>query len=595
MHLHADKVTYDSDKGTTSAFFDVADIEITSIFLPFDGKGSAVVYATDEGNEYPYAVGEVAFDSGDSRSGYGIVDLAGRASSLIVEIQHGNGSFGGLESIAVNVSIPFDISFKRISVILLGIVILLTWGSRSFPLLSLPFRRSMKANIVLWSLAAIPAFLVLVFVSFPCNMQTGTYDSFQHHEYFELAKSLAQGHVHLDLDVSPELAAMENPYDTVARERESVPFYWDYAYFQGKYYSYFGILPCLTYHLPFYLLTGGELLNEWAVFFSILVLIAGTICLLNAIADRWFPGVSWGTYLFGYALLIVGSWGVFRIRHANLYSVPVVTGLACAVFAVAFWISSTKGSRVNLPRATMGTFCASLTLASRPQFFLVSVFGLILFLDAVKKGAGRGTKNLVAFSPLIVVGLLVGLYNHARFGSFVDFGAAYNLTTNDMTQRGFSLVQSFESLYYYLMGPLSLSASYPYINPEMPESWSLGLLVTQGLPGGILPMTPILIAGALLFTSSIRVGAVVRCMGIVSLASALLLIVFDGMGAGILVRYFSDFGFFIALPAVFVQMDLFRRSERGEAMGHVVRVAMSALLSLSFVLQLAYAFFSPVY
>ncbi|MDO5042167.1 MAG: hypothetical protein Q4D92_01475 [Slackia sp.] len=588
-------MTYDSEKEIASAYFDASDTEIKSIFLPFDGEGVAVIHATDEGNEHPYALGEIAFNSNDSKSGYAFVDLAGRANSLIVEVPHEGDYVDDLATIMVNVAIPFDISIKRTLVILLGIMILLAWGSRSFPLLSLPFRKSMKVNIALWLLVAIPTFLILVFVSFPCNIQTGTYDSFQHHEYFELAKSLAQGHVYLDLEVSPELASMENPYDTVARERGMVPFYWDYAYFQGRYYSYFGVLPCLLYHLPFYFLTGGELLNEWAVLFSILFLIAGTVYLLNTIVDRWFPGISWGTYLFGYAVLIVGSWGIFRIRHANLYSVPIVTGLACAVFAVAFWISSTRGSKISLPRAVMGTLCASLTLACRPQLFLVSVFGLVLFLDAMKKGAGRGAKTLVVFSPLVVVGVFVCLYNYLRFGSLLDFGASYNLTTNDMTHRGFSIVQSFESLYYYLVSPLSLSASYPYVNPEMPVSWSLGLLVTQGLPGGILLMTPVLVTGLLLFTKSIEVDPVVRCMGVISLALALFLIVFDGMGAGILVRYFSDFGFFIALPAVFAQLALFQRCECMGGVEHIARIAMTILLSVSVVLQLVYAFFSPVY
>lgn len=595
VSFRADEVTYDSKEGVASAFFDVSDIEVESVFLPFNGESAAAVYATDEGNKYPYAIGEIDFDSENPQSGYAVVDLAGHADFLIVEASCGEDRLDDLGFITVNASIPFDISAKRISVVSLGIMILLAWGGRSFPLFSLPFKRSKKTNLFLWVLAAIPVTLVLVFVSFPNNVQTGTYDSFQHHEYFELAKSLAQGHVYLDLEVSPELASMENPYDTVARERESVPFYWDYAYFQGRYYSYFGILPCLLYHLPFYLLTGGELLNEWAVFFSALLLIAGSIFLLNVIVERWFPEISWGSYLFGYAILLVGSWGVFRIRHANLYSVPIIMGLACAVFAIAFWISSTKGSKVNLPRAAMGTLCASLTLACRPQLFLVSVFGLILFLDAMKRGAGRGAKTAVVFAPLVIVGAFVGLYNHLRFGSIVDFGADYNLTTNDMTKRGFSLVQSFESLYYYLVGPLSLSASYPYVNPEMPESWSLGLLITQGLPGGILSMTPILVTGVFLLTKSIEVGGTVRCMGATSIALALFLVVFDGMGAGILVRYFSDFGLFIALPAVFVQLALFHQCEQRDGACHVVRALMAGLLSISFVLQFSYAFFSPVY
>ena len=52
---------------------------------------------------------------------------------------------------------------------------------------------------------------------------------------------------------------MKNPYDTIALQAAGIGYRADYAYHNGKYYVYFGIVPVLLLYLPYYLLTGGAL------------------------------------------------------------------------------------------------------------------------------------------------------------------------------------------------------------------------------------------------------------------------------------------------------------------------------------------------
>ena len=61
----------------------------------------------------------------------------------------------------------------------------------------------------------------------------------------------------LNIDVVPDirLSIMSNPYDEGTRRTEGFSYLWDRAYFNGKYYSYFGIAPILLIYYPFYLLT----------------------------------------------------------------------------------------------------------------------------------------------------------------------------------------------------------------------------------------------------------------------------------------------------------------------------------------------------
>ena len=50
-------------------------------------------------------------------------------------------------------------------------------------------------------------------------------------QYEAMTDAVLNGHLYLDLEVSPELAAMDNPYDSGRRAEENVPFYWDHAFF----------------------------------------------------------------------------------------------------------------------------------------------------------------------------------------------------------------------------------------------------------------------------------------------------------------------------------------------------------------------------
>ena len=60
--------------------------------------------------------------------------------------------------------------------------------------------------------------------------------------------------------------------------------------------------------------------------------------------------------------------------------------------------------------------------------------------------------ELVLFAlPFVLVAAGLMWYNAARFGSPFDFGANYNLTSNDMTKRGFNPGRIGPALFYYLL------------------------------------------------------------------------------------------------------------------------------------------------
>ena len=74
------------------------------------------------------------------------------------------------------------------------------------------------------------------------------------------------------LPVPEQLAATEHPYDVATRAQllanGASPLYWDYAYYDGHWYSYFGVLPAVLLFVPYRLLAGHNLRHPPPSIFS---------------------------------------------------------------------------------------------------------------------------------------------------------------------------------------------------------------------------------------------------------------------------------------------------------------------------------------
>lgn len=108
-------------------------------------------------------------------------------------------------------------------------------------------------------------------------------------QYGALAHSLLNGRLDLQRDPPAAMAEMQNPYDTAARQSAAPDALWDVAYYQGRYYVYFGIVPCLLFQLPFELLTSvPDLPPSLAMIVMAWLLILAVFGLVRQAAQRWF-------------------------------------------------------------------------------------------------------------------------------------------------------------------------------------------------------------------------------------------------------------------------------------------------------------------
>ena len=69
----------------------------------------------------------------------------------------------------------------------------------------------------------------------------------------ELVDAFEKGQSELIYEPTPELLALENPYDW--SQRDGIEYSWDHLLFEDKYYSYYGIAPVLLLFLPYHMIT----------------------------------------------------------------------------------------------------------------------------------------------------------------------------------------------------------------------------------------------------------------------------------------------------------------------------------------------------
>lgn len=381
-------------------------------------------------------------------------------------------------------------------------------------------------------------------------------------EYGKLAQSFAAGQIDLLQQPPQWLIDMDDPYMYQTRTRESAQqirgYLWDTAYYDGHYYVYFGVLPALVYYLPFWLLTGEYFPNGVAVLISSLLFVGGWYALLRALIRYKFRKASLGSFFLVFLGVLFCSGLLFGLGRAGLYNVPVTSGRALVVWGLYLlyvgWHKRSPG------RLAAGSFLLACIAATRPQLLIVAPLFLVPLVWVLRQRAPEFPRRrkvdwlLSLLLPMLVVAAAVMWYNWARFDSPFDFGAAYNLTYNNMTMRGHSVMRMLDGLYYSLFNPPTVTSAFPFISRAAVYPSFEGITIYEPLMGGLVWLNPMLLAIFLIFGLAKKKDRDIPVFlySAYFAGAGLILVAFDADGAGILLRYFQDFGFLFGLSAALI-------------------------------------------
>lgn len=525
---------------------------------------------------------------------------AGR--TVRVQILEPKGSRIPIQAVRANVRVPFEISPLRIGLMVIVFALLLLWRPNS-RLWKVPLDTSaVRQRTAFALLMAIPAIITIWNVvwqirsAVPLQFHADGMYTYDFDQYDHMAQALRNGHTWLDLEVPDELRDADNPYSAETRQRlldDGVsPIYWDYAYYQGHWYSYFGVLPAIMLFLPFRAITslwveGGLMLPSSA---AVLLLMFGFLvfaCLLTVrLIERIRPGSSLAAASLLCVFMLLASNSVYLWYRTNFYSVPIAASLFLSTLGLWLWLGAAKPlpsashddmpavedlPALSLPHLAAGSVCIAANLGCRPTFTVVALLAFAIFRPQIHAiirqckvrrddgsvSHGTGVLRLLrapfaVLVPALVVVVPLLAYNVVRFGSVLDFGSSYQMTVTDMTNYHQPFANFLLTCGYYLFLPLRFTDQFPFlaVSPTPLPSWGF----TEAMPGGLFTTVPLAIAALaqpFLRRRMHRSGrANMWGMLTACLILGLLTIALDSRLGGLGWRYIADFGWLFALAAL---------------------------------------------
>ena len=298
----------------------------------------------------------------------------------------------------------------------------------------------------------------------------------------ELVEAFENGSTHLLDTPSAALKNARTPYDTKFLDDAGVNYSWDHVYFDGKYYSYYGIAPVVLLFLPYHKLTGYYFPDSLAVLLFALIGIIGLTKLYMEFIRRLFPKIPAGMVISGLIILQVVSGIWFSIGRPLFYEIALSAGFAVLTWAVYFMFSANiiGDGKPSLPRTAVASTLFAVAVLSRPTLVLYCMAaGLFMLMALPRAAASDGKKSggslfcaagirylLCALLPMVCIGCIQMWYNYDRFGSPFEFGIQYSLTINDFTRTQFHPRLSLVAVYNYFFNPPIFVPGFPGVRTD---------------------------------------------------------------------------------------------------------------------------------
>lgn len=578
-----------------------------------------------DSTEYTVGVPEVEVATNCTQSEYINLNTSGYVDNLRIEIVGEDVSYPiKLWTVSLNAHHPFDFNNTRFMVTLGVLVLVFMFRPKSaiyrIRIVENPVRS--KASII--AVVAVEIMLVTSFLFYGSSLvgvatssyNQGSWDGVSlvntfevggdnAQQYADLARAMAHGQLYLEEEPPQWLQDMNDPYDKGARDElqkeTGEEYLFDVAYHDGHYYVYFGVVPVLLFYLPFYLVTGANFPTAIGVLIAAIAYILGVSALLDRFARYHFKRVSLGVFLLLQIPLVFCSGIMYLVKFPTFYSLPIMCALAFSVWGLYCWMRG-RLSRHACAWYVAGSLCMALVAGCRPQFLVLSLLAFPLFwrtfITERRILTARGAREFACLiAPYLVVAAGIMGYNYARFGSFTDFGANYNLTVNDMTKRGMNAGRLAPAFFSYFLQPPNVTGVFPFIQATDFDTTYMGQTIKEVTFGGIFACLPVLwvlpFAGrALRLRSRQRSTRTIWGIVVVLLVTGVLVALLDAEMAGILQRYYADFSFMFLAAAVLLIFIVNENLDPASQMRNVLIKVLLVLVAIS-VLYSALVCFVP--
>lgn len=314
-----------------------------------------------------------------------------------------------------------------------------------------------------WYCALVIVFSVVVCLcAFPnCKTIEYTakpYDLYGQPEYVQYTDAVLKGRLDLDINPSPELLALENPYNPEGRDGK-LYFLWDTAFYNGRYYCYFGITPVFTTYLPFYFITGKMPENVTACMILAIYAVIFISLASFELIKRCIPQAPPWLMAIGALSIELLSGTFISLADSKMYQIPLISGYASGFAFLFFLFRALRTEKKTLQNCFLvfAGICYVAIVASRPSMALCfAAFLPLAFFDLISgKNFKKWMPSLVYLGTPVALGAVAIMwFNSARFSGPFDFGYTYQLTVHDCREYKMSLhMLPYAFIHYFLQAP----------------------------------------------------------------------------------------------------------------------------------------------
>jgi len=336
----------------------------------------------------------------------------------------------------------------------------------------LSFQSKWKINsksIIFYFLAALA--LLLVLSIYLWYFKTSVFSG-NNNYYSQLALSFQRGLLSLQEKPGAALLALNNPYDY--QSRKGIDFPWDTSLYEGRFYLYWGPVPAL-------LLTvfDDKLLSKIGDRHLTFVFTSGLFIYIFVFSltlwHHYFQKLPRSMFLLAAVTMGLALPATWILSTPRIYEASIAGGQFFFIGG-CFWAYT---SVVNKTSRTWRLFIASIhwacAIGSRITLLPAVLFLVVMVLikvghdsrtSIISKGTTAAISALIL--PIAVGGIGLAWYNWARFGSILETGLRYQLTSTDYINSGstlFSIENMPGNLYNYFTHAFATTRIFPYVKP----------------------------------------------------------------------------------------------------------------------------------
>jgi len=549
------------------------NIKVTSVFLEAEfantETGEISIEWTDEGGDGIHKLQKKLLKR-LPMTNYTPLQSYGNVSELKIIFAELNiiDAYIGYSNVTLNKTIPFYISGLRliiVSLLLFAAICLFRKEQRvkaAYYLFDYRFNPSDRKQNIVYALSII----LLILFSYICinTSYSKSYFEFHTHQQYNkyLVDALAEGRTWLNYGNPENLLKAERPYDNAYRIANGYKFntdvMWDWAWYKGKFYCYYGVVPAVILYLPYKLITGEYLSNGGGIFIFTSVIIILMAILWRFCVRKYMPDARFAFYILSYFTLFFASGMFVMLRFNRFYSVVQTAGLMFALAGCLLLLKSVENEKINRLKLFFACLCLALVVGCRPNMIFVS-----LLVPVILWRYRSWKLFLFVAIPYSIVAIPLCVYNYVRFDSIFEFGVRYSLTGGDISAFDKlnlfgKIIKTFWASACFLFTPNKYSMYFPFVECYPPPQ-GYGI-INPGQPGCGMANFPIVFCLLYLFKNiidkkqatqqEITFNSAQRVSLIFIIIAAIIAIttsfVMDFSG-----RYLLDFAVFVIIPSLF--------------------------------------------